>query len=150
MPDTIRKIEYFTANVSNKSGEGVRALKALRDANVNLLAFSGFPRGGRAQIDFIPEDSAALKAAAKKAKLKLSSKKTGFLIQGSDRVGALLDTLGRLAAAKINVTALDAVTAGEGRYGAIFWVKPKDVAKTAKLLGVSAEKQAGSAAYPVL
>ncbi|HVS27005.1 MAG TPA: hypothetical protein VHE58_06875 [Burkholderiales bacterium] len=150
MSDTTRKVEYFTASVPNKSGEGVRALKALRDANVNLLAFSGFPRAGRAQIDFIPEDSAALKAAAKKAKLKLSSKKTGFLTQGSDRVGALLDMLDRLAAAKINVTALDAVTVGEGRYGAIFWVKPKDVAKTAKLLGVSSGKQASSAAYPVL
>lgn len=150
MSDTTRKVEYFTANVPNKSGEGVRALKALRDANVNLLAFSGFPRAGRAQIDFIPEDSAALKAAAKKAKLKLSSKKTGFLVQGGDRVGALLDMLDRLAAAKINVTALDAVTAGEGRYGAIFWVKPKDVAKTAKLLGVSSGMQASSAAYPVL
>jgi hypothetical protein len=27
------------------------------------------------------------------------------------------------------------VTAGEGRYGVIFWVKPKDVVKTTKLLG---------------
>ncbi|MGH8744667.1 MAG: hypothetical protein ACREUY_10365 [Burkholderiales bacterium] len=150
MPDTVRKIDYFTANVPNKSGEGVRALKALRDANVNLLAFSGFPRAGRAQIDFIPEDSAALKAAVKKAKIKLSAKKTGFLIQGSDRVGALLDTLDKLARAKINVTAMDAVSAGEGRYGAIFWVKPTDVAKTAKLLGVSEEKRAGSTTYPVL
>ena len=150
MPDTVRKIDYFTASVPNKSGEGVRALKALREANVNLLAFSGFPRAGRAQIDFIPEDSAALKTAVRKAKLKLSSKKTGFLIQGSDRVGALLDTLDKLARAKINVTAIDAVSAGEGRYGAIFWVKPKDVAKTAKLLGVSAEKRVGSTTYPVL
>ena len=150
MSDAIRKVEYFTANVSNKPGAALSALKALRDANVNLLAFSGFPSAGRAQIDFIPEDSAALKAAVKKAKLKLSSKKTGFLIQGSDRVGALLDTLDKLARAKINVTAMDAVSAGEGRYGAIFWVKPKDVAKTAKLLGVSAEKRVGSTTYPVL
>lgn len=150
MTDAIRKVDYFTANVSNKPGEAVLALKALRDAQVNLLAFSGFPRAGRAQIDFIPDDSAAFKAAVKKTKLKLSAKKTGFLIQGSDRVGALLDTLDKLAMAKINVTALDAVTSGDGRYGAIFWVKPKDVAKTAKLLGVSAGKPTGSTAYPVL
>jgi hypothetical protein len=135
MPDTIRKVDYFTVSAPNKVGQGVRILKALRDANVNLLAFSGFPRAGRAQIDFIPEDTAAFKAAAKMAGFKLSAKKTGFLIQGQDRVGAIVDTLGKLAEAKINVTALDAVTAGEGRYGVIFWVKPKDVAKTAKLLG---------------
>jgi hypothetical protein len=29
---------------------------------------------------------------------------------------------------------MDAVTAGAGRYGAIFWVKPKSVAKAARLL----------------
>ncbi|MGH8751395.1 MAG: hypothetical protein ACREUV_06790 [Burkholderiales bacterium] len=136
MADMIRKVEYFTANVSNKPGAAVSALMALRDANVNLLAFSGFPRAGKAQIDFIPEDSAALKAAAKRTKLKLSSKKTGFLVQGDDRVGALLDTLDKLAQAKVNITALDAVTAGAGRYGAVFWVKSKDVAKTARLLGI--------------
>ncbi|HXZ95527.1 MAG TPA: hypothetical protein VEG37_00545 [Burkholderiales bacterium] len=135
MPDIVRKVEYFTVSAPNKVGEGVRMLKALRDANVNLLAFSGFPRGGRAQIDFIPENTMALKDAAKRAGIRLSAKKTGFLIQGDDRVGAIVDTLGKLAEAKINVTALDAVTAGEGRYGVIFWVKPKDVAKTTKLLG---------------
>jgi len=135
MPDIIRKVDYFTVSAPNKVGEGVRMLEVLRDANVNLLAFSGFPRGGRAQIDFIPENMMALKDAVKRAKIKLSAKKTGFLIQGEDRVGAIVDTLGKLAEAKINVTALDAVTAGEGRYGVIFWVKPKDVAKTAKLLG---------------
>ena len=135
MPDTIRKVDYFTVTTTNKAGQGASMLKALREANVNLLAFSGFPRAGRAQIDFIPEDALALKAAAKKAGFKLSAKKTGFLVQGQDRVGAIVDTLIKLAEAKINVTALDAVSAGEGRYGAIFWVKPKAVAKTAKLLG---------------
>jgi hypothetical protein len=35
------------------------------------------------------------------------------------------------------MTALDAVTAGAGRYGAMFWVKPRDVAKAARILGAS-------------
>jgi hypothetical protein len=42
----------------------------------------------------------------------------------------------KLADAKINVTAIQAVTAGMGRYGAIFWVKPRDTNKAAKALGV--------------
>ena len=62
-------------------------------------------------------------------------KKTGFLTRGKDHTGALASVLGKLAAAKINVTAIDAVTAGNGRWGAIFWVKSKDVNKTAKTLG---------------
>jgi adenosylmethionine-8-amino-7-oxononanoate aminotransferase len=49
----------------------------------------------------------------------------------------LTETLQKLADAKINMTAMDAVTAGMGRYGAMFWVKPRDVARTAKLLGAT-------------
>lgn len=137
MAETVRKVDYFYVETPNKPGEGARVLGALRDAGVNLLAFTGFPSGSRAQIDFIPEDAAAFKAAAKKAGLRLSPRKTGFLIQGEDRVGAVADILGKLAAASINVTASEAVCAGEGRYGAILWVKPADVRKAAKALGAS-------------
>ncbi len=73
-------------------------------------------------------------AAAKKAKLRLVGPKTGFLVQGDDRVGAMADIVGKLAEAKINITAVDAVSTGLGRYGAILWVKPRDVKKAAKLL----------------
>ncbi len=136
MGDTIRKVDYFYIQVPDKVGEGSRILSAIRDSGVNLLAFSAFPVGGKkAQVDFVPEDTDSLKKAAKKAGLKLSAKKTGFLVQGSDRVGAVAEILSELSAAKINVTAIDAVTAGAGRYAAIFWVAPSDVKKTAKTLG---------------
>ena len=71
--------------------------------------------------------------------MTVSARKTGFLIQGEDRVGAMTDLLDRLATAKINITAVDAVTSGDGRFGALLWVAPEAVAKTAKLLGASAE-----------
>lgn len=137
MFETIRKVDYFYMMTANKAGEGARILGALRDAGVNLLAFSGFPNGRRAQVDFIPEDSTVFKAAARQAGLRLSQKKSGFLMYGEDRPGALVKVMSRLAAAKINITAIDAVCAGQGRYGAIFWVKPKDVNKAAALLGAS-------------
>ncbi len=137
MAETIRKVDYFAMDVPDKPGEGARVLGALADAGVNLLAFTGFPVGRRAQIDFIPEDAALFKAAAKNAKLKLRAKKAGFLVQGDDRPGAVADLLKRLADARINVTAVDAVGAGMGRYGAILWVKSKDVNKAAKALGAS-------------
>lgn len=81
----------------------------------------------------MPENTVAFTRAAKKLKLKVSKKKSGFLLQGSDRVGAMTKTLKTLSAAKINITAMDAVSAG-GHFAAIFWVKPKKVAKAAKLL----------------
>ena len=138
MADTVRLIEYFYLIAPNKPGEGGRALTTLRDAGVNLLAFSGFPQGRRAQMDFIPADPGAFKQVAKKAKWKVVGPKRGFLVQGDDRVGAVANLLESLGAAKINVTAIDAVSVGDGRYGAILWVAPKDVKKAAVVLGASA------------
>jgi len=136
MAEMIRPVDYYYIHVPDKPGEGAKILGLLKTAGVNLLAFSGFPQGKRAQLDFFPEDPVAFLTVAKRAKWKLSPKKTGFLIQGDDRVGACADFLGKLAAAKVNVTAVDAVSAGAGRYGAIFWVKARDVSRAAKALGI--------------
>ena len=137
MADLIRKVAYFKTETPNRAGEGARVLGALKQAGVNLLAFTGFPAGRKAQMDFIPENSAAFKKAAKKVGIKVGAQKTGFLVQGEDKRGAVAGVMEKLARAKINVTAMDAVSAGKGRYGAIFWVKPGDVKKAAKTLGAS-------------
>jgi hypothetical protein len=112
-------------------------LGALADAGVNLLAFSGFPSARKAQLDFVPEDVAVFKQAVKAAKIKTRPQKFGFLVQGDDRKGAVADLLKILAEKKINVTAIDAVSAGAGRYAAILWVASKDVNKASKALGAS-------------
>ena len=135
MSDTVRKVDYYYIVVPDKPGECTKVLAALATEGINLLAFSGFPSARKSQLDLVPEDSNALKVAAKKLKLKLSARKSGFLVQGDDRVGALNETLDKLAGAKINITAMDAISSGGGRYGAIFWVKPLAVSRAAKLLG---------------
>jgi hypothetical protein len=137
MSDSLRKVDYFYVMVPNGAGEGAKVMAGLAAEGVNLLAFSGFPSGRKAQLDLVPEDSARLKRAARKLGLLLSPRKTGFLCQGNDRVGAVSGILEKLAGAKIGVTAMDAVTVGDGRFGAILWVKPEAVAKAAKLLGAS-------------
>ncbi len=137
MAETIRRVDYFYILTPDKPGEGARALATLREAGINLLAFTGFPKGRGSQLDFVPADPAAFVQAAKKARWKLSPRKTAFLIEGEDRVGALADIAARLAAAKINVTATDAICAGAGRYGALIWVKPRDVKRAAQALGVA-------------
>jgi hypothetical protein len=50
MAESIRKVQYFYVMAPDKPGEGARALATLREAGVNLLAFSGFPAGKRAQL----------------------------------------------------------------------------------------------------
>jgi predicted amino acid-binding ACT domain protein len=57
------------------------------------------------------------------------------LFQGDDRIGAMSEVFDKLAQARINLIAVDAVSSGKGRFGAIFWVNPEAVAKTAKLVG---------------
>ena len=135
MSNTLRKVDYFYVMLPNRAGQGAKVMAGLAAAGVNLLAFSAFPSGGKAQLDLMPEDSAKLRKAAKKLGLKLSVRKTGFLYQGDDRVGAMNRILDKLAGAKISVIAADAVTSGKGRFGAIFWVKPAAIAKASKLLG---------------
>lgn len=131
---SVRKASYYSMKVPQRPGSGAQLLAALKAARVNLLAFTGFPEGGGAQVDFVPQDNAKFVKAARAAKLRISARKTAFLVQGDDRVGALAQAMGRLARAKLNVVSVQAVTAGKRRFGAILWVKPKDVAKAARAL----------------
>jgi hypothetical protein len=136
MAETVRPVEYFYIEVPNRVGEGAKVLRALKDAGVNLLAFSGWPSGRRAQLDFYPSDAAAFKTVAKANRWKVVGPKRGFLLQGDDRVGVVADLLGKLADAKIDVIAFDAVSI-DGRYGALCWVGPRDVKKAAGVLGAA-------------
>jgi hypothetical protein len=136
MADRVRKINYTYVMVPHRPGKGVAVLGPLREAGVNLLAFSAFPAGGgRAQVDLVTDDMPGLRRVARRNGWRLKSVKRGFLVQGDDKVGAVHRLLEKLAAAKVNAIAADAVTAGKGRYGMILWVKPRDVARAAKALG---------------
>jgi|SRR5438876_7487536 len=134
MPSTIRKVSYAYVTAVSKPGEAARILQALRDANVNLLAFSGFPQGrNKAQIDVVTGDLDALKGVARGQKWKLSRIKRAFLVQGTDEAGAAVAPLAKLSA-NINVIAADAIAAGENRFGMIFWVDARNYNRAATLL----------------
>lgn len=137
MADSIRKVEYFKVSIPNRTGEGARVLGALRDEGVNLLAFTGFPRGRRVQLDFVPEDADRFRKAVKRAGLEIAGKKSCFLIQGNDRAGAIAYVAEKLAAAGVGIRAMNGLAAGAGRYGAILWVETKDLGKAAKALGAA-------------
>ena len=136
MADTIRLVEYFYVMAPQKPGVGAALLAELRQSGVNLLAFSGFPSGRGAQVDFVPEDPASFRAVAKKAKWKVKGPKRALMVMGDDRAGAVA-VMTRLAEAKINVTAIDAVCAGSGRYGVILWTSPGSITRAARLLGAA-------------
>lgn len=138
MAEKVQRVEYYYTIVPNKPGAGAAVLDVLKAEGVNLIAFLGFPISwGRAQLDFVPYEKEAFLAAVRKANIKTVGPRTAFLIQGDDRAGAVADTVNKLKQARINITAMQAVASGEGRYGAILWVKPKDLDNAAKALGVS-------------
>ena len=138
MADRVKKVQYAYLMVPNRAGKGAEILGELKEAKVNLTAFSAFPgRGGKAQVDLITDDLSGVRRVAQRNGWRLSQIKRGFVIQGRDRVGAVSRHLARLAGRGINVTAVDAVTAGWRRYGMILWVKQKDYNRAARALGAS-------------
>jgi hypothetical protein len=129
------KLEYYSVVVSNKPGKGEHVLSALKEAGVNFVGIWGYPVGkSKARIDLVAEDTAQLKKAAKKLKIELGKKQTAFHITGEDHPGAVAEVLSKLAAKKINVFAMQALCAGNGRFGALIQVDPDDVKKAAKAL----------------
>jgi hypothetical protein len=137
MVDTARRVHYFSTQVPDRPGAAFKVLATLVSSGVNLLACSGTQRGGQALIHVVPDDAAGFADVARAAGLDFEPQKSGFLIQGDDRPGALAENLKKLADAHINVSAIDAVVAGAGRWAAIVWVDPVDVSNAAGVLGVA-------------
>jgi hypothetical protein len=135
MADSVRKVNYAYMVVPNRPGHGARMLLELKNAGVDLVAYSGFPVKGGSQVDMVTPDMTGLRRVARENDWKLSKPKKGFLIQGPDRIGAVHRHLTKLAEKKINVVAADAIAAGKDRYGMILWVKPKDYTKASRALG---------------
>lgn len=137
MADSVRRVEYCYVTLPDLPGEGERIFSLLKQRRVNLLAVLGFPSaGGRTQVDLVPEDVEALREAAESSGLTLSDTKQAFLIQGDDRLGAVEESLGKLAAAGVNVRADAAISDGSGHFGMLVWVAPEEYEDAARALGV--------------
>jgi hypothetical protein len=135
MADSVKRVEYFYAILDDKPGEGARLLSGLKERDVNLVAATGFPDGkGRVQLDLFPVHAEELRKAAEELRITLVGPKKAFLVQGSDRVGALADVHRKLADANINVVAANGASDGRGGYGYVLWVKPADYDQAAKAL----------------
>jgi len=140
--DVVRKVEYFSIRVPNTPGKAFGVLSTLVSSGVDLLACVGVPQARRAKIDVVPADPARFKRVVTQAGLGFTSEKSGFLIQGTERSGALTDHLKKLGDTDINVTGIDALSAGEGRWGAIIWVEDRSIASAARVLQATAKKPA--------
>ena len=138
MASTVKEVEYFYALVEDKPGEARKLLEFCSERMVNLLALTAFPvEKGQSQIDLIPADPEALKQAAEDANIELVGPKKAFLIQGTDRIGALYDFHLKLYNAGINIYACNGVVDGTGRFGYVIWVAPSDYEAASQALRAS-------------
>jgi hypothetical protein len=129
------KLELYSVVVPNKPGAGARLLGDFKDAGVNFTGIWGYPVGKRkARIDLVAEDPALLKRAAKQLKIDLGKKQVVFHITGEDHSGVVAGVLGKLAEKNIDVYAVQALCAGNGRFGTMIQVDPEFVNKAAKIL----------------
>lgn len=134
--DQVLSVEYFAITSDDKPGVGADLHKRLAKEGVNLLAALAFPTvTGKVQVDIVPENPETFTRAARKLGLTTGEPKTAFLVQGTDRSGALGDVLDRLGSAKINVRATCGIACGGNRYGALIWVNAADVETAARALG---------------
>ena len=135
MADRVRKVSYCYLVVPSRAGQGAKVFGELKDAGVDLLAYTGFPvGGGKAQLDLVAESLTPIRRLAKQSGWRVSKPKKGFLIQGQDKLGAVQRHIQKLTDAKINITAANGLTAGKNRYGMVLWVKKKDYNRAARAL----------------
>ena len=134
--DQALRVEYFAITMDDKPAIGADLHKKLAKEGVNLLAVLAFPSvTGKTQVDVVPENPEAFTKAARKLGVSPGEPKTAFLVQGTDRAGALGEILERLGTQRINVRATCGIACGGNRYGAIIWVNATDVENAARALG---------------
>lgn len=137
MAHTIRRAEYYYANIRDELGAAYRVLAQLADLGVGLFAFTAVPSGPNlAQFALFPEDPNKLAAEASAAQLELDGPYHAFLVQGDDELGALANVHEQLFRAGVDVYASSGVTDGRGAFGYVVYVREDQFEHAAEALGL--------------
>jgi hypothetical protein len=130
---TAKRVTYFKARIEDKPGSLCSLVKGLKEKDLGLLSLKGISQGTQGEILVVAKSPDKLRKAWTASGI-LVEEGTAFFLTGVDKTGALQADLDAVAKVGINVVATEAVAAGRS-YGAILWVDPADVEKTAKALG---------------
>ncbi len=129
------KVDVYSVVIPNKPGQGAQLLGAFKEAGINFIGVWGYPlTKTKSRIDLVAEDPALLKQTAKQLKIELGKKQTAFHITGEDHSGAVAEVVAKLAAKEINIYAVQALCAGNGRFGTLVQVDQDAVRKAARAL----------------
>ena len=137
MAFTIRRVEYYYANVRDELGAAYRVLARLAELGVNLLAFTAMPSGpSLAQFALFPDDPSKLIAQASAAGLPLDGPYHALLVQGDDELGALANVHEQLVEAGVDIFASSGVTDSRGAFGYLIYVREDQFEKAAIALAL--------------
>ncbi len=137
MPTQVRRVEYFYTMVPDQPGEAHRLLSDLAKLQVNLLAFTAIPIGPfQTQMAIFPAEASQLQRAAESAKISLDGPHSAILVQGDDDLVELAKIHELLYQANVNVYAATGVTAGNGSFGYLIYVRPEQYEQAVEALGV--------------
>ena len=128
-----KRLAYFKANIDDKPGALLALTKDLKGKKLDLIALKGVAQAGQGEILVIAKSPDKLRDAWK-ASGALVEEGTGFFLSGTDTTGALVTSLDAIAKAGVNLVATEALAVG-GKFGAVIWVSPEDLDKTAQALG---------------
>lgn len=130
-----QRVTAFTTSLEDRPGSLLELMKMFKEKKVNLAGLWGYTMGpGRAEALIVPKDAEKCRAALKNAG-KSFTERTGFYVKGTDKVGALLDSLQAFSNGGVNLDAANAIAVG-GKFGAYFWVKNENVSSAEKALGI--------------
>jgi len=128
-----KRLAYFKANIDDKPGALLALTKDLKGKKLDLIALKGVAQAGQGEILVIAKSPDKLRDAWK-ASGALVEEGTVFFLSGTDTTGALVTSLDAIAKAGVNLVATEALAVG-GKFGAVIWVSPEDLDKTAQALG---------------
>jgi len=127
MAFNIRRVDYFYTTVKDQPGEAYKVLAQLASRGIKLLAITAVPFGPmNTQLTIFPEDSGQLRNQAERSGLKLERPQPAILVQGDDKLGALVELHMKLYEANVNIYASSGVADGKGSYGYVIYVRPDD------------------------
>ena len=132
---TISKLTSFRFAVKDSPGVVSDFVVRFREAGADMEGMWGFSMGGgTGMVVVVAKDAGAFRAQV--SSLKLAPEEiTCFRLTAPDQKGALVETLGKIKAANINVEAVDSVAVG-GQVACYIWCVKNDIDKLAKTLGV--------------
>jgi hypothetical protein len=128
----VKETTSFTIAAENKPGTLAAFIGKMKQQNIDLAGLWGWGEGPKAGIIAIPKNAGQFKKAVAAAGYA-ATEGSCFQLTGEDRVGALTDTLDRVAKERVNLRAVDAV-AHNGRYTAYIWTEAADTEKVKRLL----------------